>query len=44
MTTESECSECGMKFTEQKRLERHLNTHRKRELKGKKTEKGYKYA
>lgn len=36
MTAELECAECGMKFNNQKRLDRHSNTHRKRELKGKK--------
>ena len=36
MTTELTCPECGMKFAEEKRLERHRNTHKKRELKGKK--------
>ncbi len=30
------CSECGMKFNEEKRLEIHRNTHKKRESKGKK--------
>ena len=31
-----QCSECGMKFTDKKRLEVHSNVHKKRELKGKK--------
>ena len=30
------CPECGMKFDEEKRLKIHYNTHKKRELKGKK--------
>ena len=30
------CSECGMKFDNEKRLKIHCNTHKKRELKGKK--------
>ena len=30
------CSECGMKFEDEKRLKIHRNTHKKRELKGKK--------
>ena len=36
MTTELQCPECGMKFSNEKRLERHQNTHKKRESKGKK--------
>ena len=36
MTNELKCPECSMKFDEEKRLERHRNTHKKRELKGKK--------
>lgn len=30
------CSECGMKFEDEKRLKIHYNIHKKRELKGKK--------
>ena len=30
------CSECGMRFEGEKRLKIHRNTHKKRELKGKK--------
>jgi len=30
------CSECGMKFEDEKRLKIHCNTHKKREQKGKK--------
>ena len=36
MTNELECHECGMAFNDKKRLERHQNTHKKRESKGKK--------
>ncbi len=34
-----QCSECGMKFTDEKRLEIHSKVHKKRELKGKKTKR-----
>ena len=30
------CSECGMKFEDEKRLKIHCNTHKKKELKDKK--------
>ena len=30
------CSKCNMQFNDEKRLERHSNTHKKRELKGRK--------
>jgi len=30
------CPQCGMKFDKERRLRIHLNTHKKRELKGKK--------
>ena len=36
MTTELQCSECGMKFNDEKRLDIHQNMHKKRESKGKK--------
>ena len=36
MTTKLQCPECGMKFNDNNRLERHQNTHKKRESKGKK--------
>ena len=31
-----QCAQCGMKFTDEKRLQIHLNVHKKRELKDKK--------
>ena len=36
MTTELQCPECNMKFSDETRLERHQNMHKKRESKGKK--------
>ena len=34
------CKQCGMKFDEEKRLKIHSDTHKKRELKGKKQKQG----
>ena len=39
MTTKLRCQECGMEFNDESRLDRHLNTHKKREAKGKKKKK-----
>ena len=36
MKPELQCTECGMRFNDEKRLERHQNTHKKRESKSKK--------
>jgi len=33
------CPKCDMEFNDEKRLERHSNTHTKRELKGQKQKK-----
>lgn len=34
------CPKCSMKFNEEIRLQRHLNTHKKRQEKGKKQKQG----